>query len=87
MTGKKIRRKVKFSKRSSEMLARQFAKYPDEEWATLINWRINKGLNSDRLISLRIEGKNILEREAKILTDPELSLADEILREPDSDVS
>ena len=69
------------------MLARQFAKYPDEEWATLINCRINKGLNSDRLISLRIEGKNILEREAKILTDPELSLADEILREPDSDVS
>ena len=34
MMGKKIRRKVKFSKRSSEMLARQFAKYPDEEWAT-----------------------------------------------------
>ena len=67
------------------MLARQFAKYPDEEWATLIIWSVNKGLNSDRLISLRIEGKNILEREAKILTDPELSLADEILREPDSD--
>ena len=85
MREKKIRRKVKFSKSSSETLARQFANYPDEEWETLIKWRINRGLNSDRLISLRLRGTELLRREAKSQTDPELSLADEILRAPDSD--
>ena len=68
---------------SNDDLAIKFASYPMDEWIRLIAWREDRGINSDELIQLRQKGKNLLSdriRKAKSKSDPELSLADQVLK-------
>lgn len=64
-------------RKNNDRTAIQLAGYSDEEWGRLIDWRDNKGINSDKLKALRIKGQRIIR--LKIEQSPELVLADEIL--------
>ena len=68
---------------SNDDLAVKFASYSMDEWIRLIAWREDRGINSDELIAMRLRGKRILSdqiRKDKAKSDPELSLADQVIK-------
>ena len=53
----------------------EFARIKQEEWDRLIQWRLNKDLDTSPLVSLRAYGKFLLEQR----NTPDLALANEVL--------